>query len=137
MRNTGVSSRPEWTAAIQAELPDPVVRAGVLLDLFGKGVGDWNGYPSWEAVPEQLLAAMPIPVLLDAIGDTAGADRLEGAVRLFCSWSFRGRLEELRRELPGALRQRLLGHATTMIREDNRTSAMAVLGEQAKPRRRR
>ena len=128
MQQSGASGRPEWTAAIEAELPDPVERARVLLDLFGSGVGPWTGHPSWESVPEQLLLQLPLAVILDAIGDTPDARRREGAARLFSSWWFsRKRGPELA-QIPDQLRGRLLEHAEMSSDEDRRKRARAALG---------
>lgn len=43
MQQTGGRSSPEWTAAVEQELPDPVNRAAILLELFGSGAGPWSG----------------------------------------------------------------------------------------------
>lgn len=129
MRRTGGRSRPEWTAAIEAELPDPVERAGVLLDLYGSGVGPWSGYPSWESVPEELLLAMPLPVLVDALARAFTPRRCDGAIRLFCSWSFRPRRKELRKKLPEDVRVHLLAHARALPDEEKRRDVERVLAQ--------
>lgn len=108
------SSKPEWTAAIEAAVPDPVERARVLLELYGSGVGRWSGYPMWEAVPEKLLLELPFDVLFAAIGEQPTDRCCDGAIRLFCSWSFRKRKKQLRGKLPDAIRRRLLAHAQTL-----------------------
>ncbi len=80
-----------------ASIPVPE-RARLLLRWFSFGVGRWNGYPSWEGVPEQLLLRLPRSVLIEA-----APDQLDGAARLFSSWHFR----QHRRKLPKDLRARV------------------------------
>ena len=127
MWQTGGMSKPEWTAAVEAELPDPIERARVLLDLFGSGVGRWSGHPSWEQVPEELLMDLPLAVLLAAIGDAPDERRREGAARLFSSWSFGRRRAADRAAIPEGLRRRLLAHAEASSDEDKRRRARAAL----------
>ena len=127
MRQSGGDSDPAWTAAIEAELPDPIERARVLLDLFGSGAGRWTGYPSWESIPEHLLLRMPLAVLLAAIGDAPDARRREGAARLFSSWWFaRERRGELA-GIPDPLRRLLLDHIESSPDDDKRRRARAAL----------
>lgn len=128
MRQSGGNSRPEWTAAIEAELPDPLVRARVLLELYGSGVGLWSGYPSWESVPAQWLIAMPRDLLLKAIGDAPSDRMCEGALRLLCSWDYRKQRKKLRDKMPAALRERLLAYAAKMS-DDNCDEAIRRLTE--------
>jgi hypothetical protein len=110
MRRGGGSSDPRWTAAIEAEIPDPVERARVLLDLFGSGAGPWSGYPSWESVPEALLVEMPRATLLAAIGEAPEERRREGAVRLFSGWEFRRKPRRRRARLPAPVVDLLVAH---------------------------
>jgi hypothetical protein len=119
---------PKPEAAIEAELPDPVERARVLLDLFGSGAGPWSGYPAYETLPAQLLLDLPLEVLLAAIGDAPDERRREGAARLFSSWDFHQRREPELAKLPEALRRRLLAHAESSADEDKRDRARAALG---------
>lgn len=119
---------PKPAAALEAELPDPVERARVLLDLFGSGAGPWSGYPAYEALPAQLLLDLPLDVLLAAIGDTPDERRREGAARLFSSWDFHQRREPDIAKLPDALRRQLLAHAEASTDEDKRARARAALG---------
>lgn len=125
MRQSGWSSKPEWTAAIEAEYPDTVSRARVLLELYGSGVGRWSGYPSWESVPLQLLVGLPFETLIAAIADPT--DRCcEGTIRLICSWDFRKRRKKLVAKLPEVVRARLLAHAQT-LHDDNLETAIDAL----------
>ena len=114
MRQSGSSSEPEWTAAIEAQIPDRVERTRVMLDLYGSGVGRWSGYPSWETVPMQLVAMLPFEILIAAIGDAPPERTCAGAVRLICSWDFRKRRKKLVAKLSDAVRRRLLEHAQTL-----------------------
>jgi hypothetical protein len=110
MQRSGGTSRPEWTKAVEAELADPVERARRLLDLFGGGVGPWNGVPSWELVPEALLLGLPLEVLLSAVGEAPPPERRQGAARLFCGWHFNTRRKHDRLGIPKELGQMLLRH---------------------------
>jgi hypothetical protein len=127
MRQSGADRRPEWTAAIETEVPDPVERARVLLDLLGSGVGPWTGYPSWESVPERLLLDLPLTVLLAAIGDAPDERRREGAARLFSSWWFDRKRRDDRAMIPQDLRRRLLAHVEASADEDKQQRARAAL----------
>lgn len=126
----GSAIDPRWTAAIMAELPDPVERARVLLALFGSGAGPWSGYPSWESVPAQWLVETPLPVLSDALGDAGDSRRVAGALRLFASWEFRGRKKQLAKLSP-ELRERLLAHAEAIEDDARREQVMQVLAPRA------
>lgn len=79
---------PRLTAAVEAELPDPIARARVLLDLFGNEAVSWSGIPVYELQAERLLLEFPLAVLLAAIGDAPDERRREGAARLFSSVQF-------------------------------------------------
>jgi hypothetical protein len=114
MRASGWSSKPEWTAAVEAQHPDLVERTRVMLELYGSGVGRWSGYPSWEQVPMQLVVELPYEVLIAAIGDAPSERLCAGAVRLICSWDFRKRRKQLVPKLSDAARRRLLEHAQTL-----------------------
>lgn len=118
----------EWLPALAAEYPDLRQRAVVLLRLFGSGAGPWSGYPSYEDVPQKLLAKMPAQVLIAAATDTSDDRVTEGAARLFSSWEFRNRLPGDRGALPAELKRRLLAHAERCENEDNRARARAAFG---------
>jgi hypothetical protein len=119
---------PRLIAAIEAELPDPVARARVLLDLFGYEPVPWSGFPLYELQAQQLLIGFPLYVLLAAIGDAPDARRREGAARLFCGAHFgRARAADLAK-LPPALQQLLLAHVESSSDPGNRHRARAVLG---------
>ena len=127
MRSSGGSSRPEWTAAIEAEIPDRVARTRAMLELYGSGVGKWSGYPSWESVPLQLVVEQPYEIIVAAIGDAPSERCCEGALRLICSWDYRKRSKKLVAKLPAPVRERLLAHARSMP-DENRVTALAKLG---------
>jgi hypothetical protein len=108
MRTSGASERPEWTAAIEAEHPDPTARARVLLALLGSSSSPWSGHPSYESVPAALLLRMPLPALLAAIGDATDDRIAAGAARLFSSWSFGRERKRDRARIPPELRAALI-----------------------------
>lgn len=119
---------PRLTAAIEAELPDPIERARVLLDLFGNEAVSWSSYPGYEGDAERLLLGFPLAVLLAAIGDAPDERRREGAARLFSSVEFgRQRAADLAK-IPEELRQRLLAHVDASPDQDKRLDARAALG---------
>lgn len=128
MRRGGSALPPAWTSALAAELPDPVHRARALLVLFGSGAGPWSGYPSWESVPARVLLDVPLSVLVDALGDTADLRCVSGALRLFASWDFRGRLPQLAAGLPAGRRERLIAHAEAIEDDGQRAQALDALG---------
>src|SRR5687768_43901 len=53
--------------ALAGEFGDEADRVLALLAWFGSGAGQWSGFPSYEAIPEQMLLAYPTPELLAAI----------------------------------------------------------------------
>jgi hypothetical protein len=128
MQRTGGSEDPAWTAAIEQQFPDPVHRATILLAWFGSSGGPWSGYPSWESVPQQLLLALPLGVLLSAIGDAPDDRTCEGAARLFCSWDFGKRRRKERARLPAELRRQLLDHVERSGDDSKRAQARRLLG---------
>ena len=120
--------RSEWSAALATEIPDAVRRAEVLLELYASGAGPWSGYPSWERVPEQLLAETSIATLLDAIGIAPNAMRARGTLRLLSSRTFRERKRDLRKKLSPAVRDLLRAHALALEEHDDRDLALSALG---------
>jgi hypothetical protein len=127
MRVTRADSSPEWTEALEAQFPDPVERARILLELFGSSAGPWFGAPSWELVPERFLLDMPLEVLVAAIGDSPGVRRCEGAARLFSSSAFAKERPLDRAQLSEDLRRVLLEHVEASNDKDKRVRARAAL----------
>ena len=127
MKEPFAHARPAWIAALVAEFPDAIDRARVLLELFGNGHGPWSGYPSWEKFPEDLLLEMPLQTLFEALGDASNTRRCVGALRLFCSWSFRDKRRKLRKALPADLKARLIAFAMGMDDERKRASVVRIL----------
>ena len=116
------------TAAIEAELPDLIERARVLLDLFGNEAVSWSAIPGYELQAERLLLVFPLAVLLSAIGDAPDERRREGAARLFSSVQFGRDRAADRAELPEPLRLLLLSHLEASPDQDKRLMAHAVFG---------
>jgi len=128
MRVTRADSDPAWTKALEAQIPDPIERARLMLELFGSSAGPWTGAPAWEGVPERFLLGMPLDVLITAIGDAPDVRRCEGAARLFSGAAF-GRERPLdRRRLSEELRGLLLDHVEASNDRDKRARARAALG---------
>ena len=95
---------------LEAAFPDAVERAGVLLRWFGSGSGQMSGFASYEAVPEQFLARVPIQALVDALTDADDAI-LDGGVRYLAGWTFvKTRGPDLA-AVPPSLREVLLSRA--------------------------
>ena len=128
MRVTRADSDPAWTAAFEAQFPDVVERARLLLDLFGSSAGPWTGAPAWEGVPERFLLGMPLDVLIAAIGDAPGVRRCEGAARLFSGAAFGRERPQDRTRLSEDLRRMLLEHVEASNDRDKRARARAALG---------
>ena len=133
MQTTGATTKPAWTAAIEQEFPDPIKRAAVLIELFGSGVGPWSGYPSWESVPEELLLAMPLDVLVSAMGTAPGDQLLDGGARLFAGWAFRKRRGKDLQRVPAALRSLLLARVTTIGDEEKVSAVRKAFEAKTKP----
>ncbi|MGC4066369.1 MAG: hypothetical protein QM784_17405 [Polyangiaceae bacterium] len=104
--------------------PDPRVRALALLEWFGHGAGPWSGFPAYEQLPENLLLALPIGCLLDALNsEPLTSAQLEGAARLFAGWTFgKTRRRDLKRLTPSN-RKRLLDHALSSTDRDKQARA--------------
>jgi hypothetical protein len=113
---------PEVARAMIDAYPNPVIRARVLLEWFGRGLGPWSGYPSYEGVPEWCLQQESFEVLVQAAQtEPRSSELLEGAARLFAHF-WRTRPNDLAR-LPLQLKRELLDHALDGPIEDNRRRA--------------
>lgn len=108
MRSSGSDEHPDWTAAIEAEVADPIARARVLLELYGSSPGTWSPHPSYESVPATLLMRLPLATLIAAIGDAPSERVSTGAARLFSSWSFGKERRRDRSLIPAELTRALI-----------------------------
>lgn len=92
-----------------------------LLGWFGQGEGPWSGFPAYEEMAEKLVLRHPTTVILRAL--SAGeltTDQLEGAARLFSSFTFHiGRGQDLG-IVPSDLTARLETHMRAARLADNR-----------------
>ncbi|MCZ6916107.1 MAG: hypothetical protein O7I93_04960 [Gemmatimonadetes bacterium] len=117
--------------ALEAAHPDRTTRILAVFEWFGAGKGPWSGYPSYESVPEQLLLGYATAELVVALTKTPPtAARLEGAARFFAGWEFRRKRKRELRQIPPALRQKLLEHALTSAGAGNRERAKAAFGDE-------
>lgn len=82
-----------------------------LLEWYGSSGGPWNGFASYQSVPEVLLLRYPTAALVDALGEqTLTGARAEGAARLLSSWCF-GRLRPGESSaVPETIRRQLVEH---------------------------
>ena len=97
---------------IRKEFPDPVDRAAAMLRWFGSGSGRCSGYPSYEEIPEPLLLATPLSLILDALDRSPDDPRLWlGATRLLVGWDFGKERGSERALVPPAVQTRLLAIA--------------------------
>ena len=98
--------------ALAIEFPKPKDRIRALLSWYGSGAGPWSGYPSHEAVAQELLFDFSTSEVIKAIqaGDVSEA-QLEGASRFFADSNFGKQRPKDRARLPQYLRDRLLAHS--------------------------
>jgi len=102
---------------LEAAYPDAVERTRVLLRWFGSGSGKMTGFPSYEKVPEQFLAQVPISAIVEALDDADDAT-LEGGVRYLAGWTFGKYRGSDLPAVPPALREVLLSRAESSGDED-------------------
>jgi hypothetical protein len=96
--------------ALEDEYPDAHARILELFRWFGSGKGPWSGYPSYEAVPEELLWEYPTAVLAGALtNNPVTQEQTEGAARYFGGWRFKKEKAEFHM-IPAELKQRLMEH---------------------------
>jgi hypothetical protein len=106
--------------ALRAAIPAPQGQSLTLFGWFGSGAGPWSGFPSYEAVPEQLLLHYPTQLLVDVLtASTLTETQWRGAARYFGGWEFRQRKKGDRALLPSDLKRRLLQAARTTGIADN------------------
>ena len=100
----------EFDQLLAADVPDMAERAGLLMRWFGTGSGRMTGFPSYEAVPGQLLDRVPIEALVDAL-DGADDATLDGGVRFLAGWNFHQNRGPDLSKVPAATREALLSRA--------------------------
>lgn len=116
--------------ALRIEYPDPGARARALFAWFGVGSGLWSGFPSYEAIVEDLLMACDTKELLAAVeGRVLTEAEAEGAARYFAGWPFRKHKSEDGKLLSPALRKRLFEVGSKTTSADRLERARAAFGE--------
>jgi hypothetical protein len=119
----------ELLDALEAAYPSVTERVRTLLAWYGSPTHDqWSGFPSYEALPGDLLLVWPTRLLVDALIEPLSRDVLEGAARLFAGWNFRRDRPDDLTLLPSALRQRLLAHSLQSTNEDKLARARSAFG---------
>jgi len=87
---------------------EPAV-ASALLAWCGAGTGRYSGFPAYESLPSNMLAEIPIGVIVEALGRPEATDaHLAGAVRHLTGWRARKKLTRDVGRLPAPLRARLV-----------------------------
>ena len=100
-----------------------------LLGWFGQGEGPWSGFPAYEQMAEKLVLRHPTTVILRAL--SAGeltTDQLEGAARLFSSFTFHKERGQDLGIVPSDLRARLETHMRAARLADNRDRFKRAFG---------
>jgi len=86
-------------ALLTAEFPDSVERCRVALAWFGAGTGLCSGIPMHERLPEEVLAKLPIGVVVEALaGEPPTGAVWAGALRHIAGWKTRSKGELLQLE---------------------------------------
>ncbi|MEU1688897.1 hypothetical protein [Micromonospora sp. NPDC005707] len=94
---------------LKAAYPEAIQRALVLLAWRSAGTGRISGNPSYEEVPDQMLARLPLATITQALSSPAAADgHFVGAVSHLTSWHSRNRRSRDLDQLPPEIRARLL-----------------------------
>jgi hypothetical protein len=109
---------------LEDAFPDLRARTLALFEWFGHGAGPWSGFPAYEQLPENLLLALPIDCLLDALhSEHLTGAQLEGAARLFAGWHFRQTRKRDLDLLTPSDRKRLLDQALRSADGDKQARA--------------
>ncbi|MFI5933871.1 hypothetical protein [Actinoplanes sp. NPDC051494] len=133
---SGTITAADLNEALVKALPDPIGRAAAVLQWHGSGTGRCTGFPFHEALPEPVLAAMPISHLIRALQQSPDKTRMhDGAVRHLCGWKTREHQASDITHLPDDVRQRLLRTARESGDDDKRQRAEHWLTAPAKRRR--
>jgi hypothetical protein len=118
--------RPVWEAALKAGrwfkegelrealargIPDRDERIRAVFAWYGSGMGQWSGFPAYEMFAEELLLEYPTTELIAALGGRKLiVAELEGAARLFGTWSFSSKRPKDLSLLPADLKRQLRMH---------------------------
>lgn len=116
--------------ALESAMPDEGQRILALLEWFGSGAGPWSGFPWYEQAAEELLLGYSTARIIEAVESTRlSSAQLEGAARLFASWSFGKQRPEGLKELPGALKKALWHQVKDTKDDDKRLRATRALAD--------
>jgi len=115
-------------APLAEEFPDPSQRILALLGWYGSGAGQWNGFPSYEIAPDQLLLDFTTVDIVAAINKGPLTDaQTEGAARFFAGGNF-ARQRDLK-TLPPEIKKLLLEHSLKSTDADKLRRAQKAFGE--------
>lgn len=116
--------------ALRTQYSDPGERSRALFAWFAVGSGLWSGFPSYEAVVEELLLASDTRELVAALeGRTLTGGEAEGAARYFASWRFRKQKPGEAKLLSPTLRKRFLEVGSGTTSADRLARARTAFGE--------
>lgn len=83
-----------------------------LFQLYGYEFGIWNGFPSYESIPEEILLKFSFDSLVSVTNNELTEEQKHGIARFFTSYGFtKTRIEEIHK-LPLRLKNILLEHLT-------------------------
>jgi len=115
--------------SLSTEFPDSGARIRALFRWFACGSGVWNGYPSYEEIPEMLLLAHDTAALVSAVsGLSPDSKEAEGASRLLAGWNFRRSREPELVSLDAGARALLLAAGSRSSDSDRLARARRAFG---------
>jgi hypothetical protein len=101
----------ELRDALARGIPDRDERVRAVFAWYGSGMGQWSGFPSYEAFAQELLLEYPTTELVTALGGRKlNSAELEGAARLFGAWPFSFDRPKDLALLPANLKRQLRAH---------------------------
>lgn len=116
--------------ALVRQFPDQNDRIRALFSWFGSGAGPWSGVPVDEEVAERLLLQYSTNALISGAETAAlNEQQLEGAARIFGSWSLEHERPGERSLLPSDLKRTLLEHCLKSTDQDKVERAKAAFGD--------
>lgn len=90
-----------------------------LLEWFGSGAGPWSGFPAYEESAQKLLLDYKIEDIVSALDfERMTTAQIEGAARLFGSWSFHTQYPHGLMKVPRTIKQALWNHVKGTKDED-------------------
>ena len=138
--------RPLWEAALKSKrwfkdgelrealargIPDRDERIRAVFAWYGSGMGQWSGFPAYEMFAEELLLEYPTTELIAALGARKlNVAELEGAARLFGTWSFSSKRPKDLSLLPADLKCQLRMHCLASPEGYKRKVAETVFREE-------